>query len=138
MERAEPADPTEPSPAGFPIRSFCLFALVVLAQLVTYVLPAGEFERDGRRVISGTYHLVEADPLPVYAFLTSIPAGLAAAQDIIFFVFVHRRCHRGDPGNRCGRCVDRWGHPSPRFPPDHAHRRHGAPLRAWVVHDRHG
>ena len=50
--------------------------------------PAGEFERAGRRVISGTYHVVEADPLPLYAFLTSIPAGLAAAQDIIFFVFI--------------------------------------------------
>ena len=75
-------------PRRFPDSLVLLFALVVLAQLVTYVLPAGEFERDGRRVISGTYHLVEADSLPFYAFLTAIPTGLAAAQDIIFFVFV--------------------------------------------------
>lgn len=65
-----------------------LFLLIVLAQLATYVLPAGEFERDGRQVVRGTYHAVEADPLPPLAFLTSIPAGLAAAQDIIFFVFI--------------------------------------------------
>ncbi|MCE2542716.1 MAG: YfcC family protein [Acidobacteria bacterium] len=65
-----------------------LLLLIVLAQLATYVLPAGEFERDGRQVVRGTYHAVEADPLPPLAFLTSIPAGLAAAQDIIFFVFI--------------------------------------------------
>ena len=65
-----------------------LLLLIVLAQLATYVLPAGEFERDGRQVVRGTYHAVEADPLPALAFLTSIPAGLAAAQDIIFFVFI--------------------------------------------------
>ena len=65
-----------------------LLALVVLAQLATYALPAGEFERDGRQVISGTYQQVEAEPLPPLAFLAAIPAGLAAAQDIIFFVFL--------------------------------------------------
>ena len=65
-----------------------LLLLIVLAQLATYVLPAGEFEREGRQVVGGTYHAVEADPLPPLAFLTSIPAGLAAAQDIIFFVFI--------------------------------------------------
>ena len=72
----------------FPASLVLLFALIVLAQLATYVLPAGEFERDGRRVIQGTYHLVEADPLPPLSFLTAIPAGLADAQDIIFFVLI--------------------------------------------------
>ena len=43
-------------PRRFPDSLVLLFGLVVLAQLATYVLPAGEFERDGRRVISGTYH----------------------------------------------------------------------------------
>jgi uncharacterized ion transporter superfamily protein YfcC len=52
------------------------------------VLPAGEFDRDGRQVISGTYHQVETDPLPPFSFLTAIPSGLAAAQDVIFFVFM--------------------------------------------------
>lgn len=72
----------------FPASLVLLFALIVLAQLATYVLPAGEFERDGRRVIQGTFHLVEADPLPPFTFLTAIPAGLASAQDIIFFVLI--------------------------------------------------
>ena len=65
-----------------------VFALVVLAQLAGYVLPAGEFERDGRRVVPGTWRAVDAEPLPPLAFLTAVPAGLAAAHDIVFFVFL--------------------------------------------------
>ena len=72
----------------FPDSLVLLFGLIVLAQLATYVLPAGEFERDGRQVVPGTFHLVDAEPLPASAFLTSIPAGLAAAQDVIFFIFI--------------------------------------------------
>lgn len=62
--------------------------LILLAQLISYVLPAGEYDRNGYRVIAGTYQTVEADPLPPFAFLTAIPKGLADAQDIIFFVFI--------------------------------------------------
>ena len=65
-----------------------IFALIVLAQLASYVLPAGQFERDGRRVVPDTWRAVDAEPLPPLAFLTSIPAGLSAAHDIIFFVFI--------------------------------------------------
>ena len=65
-----------------------IFLLIVLAQAASYVIPAGEFERDGRQVIEGTYHAVEAEPLPPLTFLTAVPAGLAAAQEIIFFVFL--------------------------------------------------
>lgn len=71
-------------PRKFPDSLVLLFVLIVLAQVATYVLPAGEFERDGRQVIPGTYHTIEADRLPLQTFLTAIPAGLAAAQDIIF------------------------------------------------------
>ena len=76
------------NPARFPDSLVLLFGLIILAQLATYILPAGEFERDGRQVVPGTFHLVDAEPLPASAFLTSIPAGLAAAQDVIFFIFI--------------------------------------------------
>ena len=72
----------------FPDSLVLLFSLIVAAQLVTYLLPAGEFDRDGRQVVPGSYHPVDADSLPPLTFLTAIPEGLAAAQDIIFFVFV--------------------------------------------------
>ena len=65
-----------------------IFLLIVLAQAASYVIPAGEFERDGRQVIEGTYRAVKAEPLPPLTFLTAVPAALAAAQEIIFFVFL--------------------------------------------------
>ena len=77
-----------PQPRRVPDALVLVFALVVLAQLAGYVLPAGEFERDGRRVVPGTWRAVDAEPLPPLAFLTAIPAGLAAAHDVVFFVFI--------------------------------------------------
>ncbi|MFT7680540.1 MAG: putative ion transporter superfamily protein YfcC [Planctomycetota bacterium] len=72
----------------FPDSLVLIFGIVVLAHLSTYLLPAGEFEREGRTVLAGTYKVIEADPLPWHAFLTLIPKGLSKAADIIFFVFV--------------------------------------------------
>lgn len=72
----------------FPDSLVLIFGIIVLAHLASYLLPAGEFEREGRKVLAGTYKVIEADALPWHAFLTLIPKGLAKAGDIIFFVFV--------------------------------------------------
>jgi uncharacterized ion transporter superfamily protein YfcC len=77
------------SKSRFPHPLVLIFAMIVVAQLLTYVLPAGEFERDGRKVVAGTYHAIaDAQPLAWHAALTSIPAGLEKAGEIIFFVFI--------------------------------------------------
>ncbi len=72
----------------FPDALVLIFAMIVLAQVATWLLPAGEFAREGRKVIPGTYHAVQAAPLPWYAFLTLVPKGLEAGSEIIFFVFL--------------------------------------------------
>ena len=89
--------------ARFPDSLVLIFAMIVLAQAATIVLPAGEFQRDGRAVVPGTYQRVQspadeaggwaATPagrvlwvLP--ATLLAIPRGLEAAAEIIFFVFL--------------------------------------------------
>jgi uncharacterized ion transporter superfamily protein YfcC len=79
----------------FPDSLVLIFGMIVLAQLATWVLPAGSYEfaldeagNATRRVLAGTYHTVEAKPLPWHAFLTSIPKGLEKSADIIFFVFI--------------------------------------------------
>ncbi len=79
---------TGPPARRFPDALVLIGGLIVLAQLATYVLPAGEFEREGRQVVRGTYQAVEAEPLPFFTFLTAVPAGLADAADIIFFILV--------------------------------------------------
>lgn len=71
-----------------------LFGMVVLALLLTYVLPQGHFERittsTGReQVVPGTYTPVETPTtLSPLVLFTGIPRGFGAAQEIIFFVFI--------------------------------------------------
>jgi uncharacterized ion transporter superfamily protein YfcC len=75
-----------------------IFSFIVVAQLLSYVIPHGEFERqpypndpDRSMVVSGTYEqLSGADEITIapWHFLLAIPEGLAAGQDIIFLIFL--------------------------------------------------
>lgn len=70
-----------------------LSAMIVAALVLTYLLPAGSFERvdaDGHpQVVPGSFHTTPevAPPSPLAVF-TSVPRGLEAAAGIIFFVFI--------------------------------------------------
>ena len=86
---------TEPKKKGFkvPHTLVLLFGMILLAQVATYILPAGAYESvevdHKKKVIPGTYALIEApDPLPVWSAFTAIPVGFEEAQDIIFFIFI--------------------------------------------------
>jgi len=71
-----------------------LFSMVILAQMLTYVVPAGSFDRveteSGRmQVIPGSFHLTPDVPaVSPFASLTAIPKGFSGAHEIIFFVFI--------------------------------------------------
>jgi uncharacterized ion transporter superfamily protein YfcC len=71
-----------------------LFSMVVLAQVLTYVIPAGSFDRfetaSGRmQVVPGSFHLTPDAPLvSPFASLMAIPKGFSNAHEIIFFVFI--------------------------------------------------
>jgi len=71
-----------------------LFSMVVLAQVLTYVVPAGSFDRveseSGRmQVVPGSFHLTpEAPSVSPFVALTAIPKGFSGAHEIIFFVFI--------------------------------------------------
>lgn len=71
-----------------------LFAMQVLALVITWVLPAGEFETTlneaGRElVVPGTFSLLEESPsLSVVDLLTAVPRGMADSQGVIFFVLI--------------------------------------------------
>ncbi|MBC53444.1 MAG: short-chain fatty acid transporter [Gammaproteobacteria bacterium] len=66
----------------------------VLALVITWVLPAGEFETTlndaGRElVVPGTFALLEESPsLSVVDLLTAVPRGMADSQGVIFFVLI--------------------------------------------------
>lgn len=71
-----------------------LTGCVLLAALLSYVLPAGEFDRHkdeatGRNVvIAGTYHKVAASPVNLFRAVVALPRGMAEAGDVIFLVFL--------------------------------------------------
>ena len=75
-----------------------IFSIIVVAQLLTYVIPQGDFERQAYRgdesrqmVVAGTFDFADVDEqvsLPPWYFLTAVPRGFAAAQDVIFLIFI--------------------------------------------------
>ena len=75
-----------------------IFSFIVLAQLLSYVIPHGEFERqpypdnpNRSMVVGGTYEQLssaDAASIPPWHFLLAIPKGMEEGQDIIFLIFL--------------------------------------------------
>lgn len=71
-----------------------LVACILLAAGLSWVLPAGEFERrddpvTGRRVVvANTYHQIERTPVAPFAAIAAIPRGMADAAGVIFYIFL--------------------------------------------------
>ena len=67
-----------------------LFGIIVLTTLLSYVLPAGQYERelvDGRqRVIPNSYQQIESTPVGLLGMFKAFPMGFKTASDIIFVV----------------------------------------------------
>ncbi|WP_324676891.1 YfcC family protein [Hymenobacter sp. GOD-10R] len=78
----------------FPHPLVLLVGFIVLAMLLSYVLPAGQFVRHTdpatqREVVApGSYHHVPATPVSLLGALVAVPQGMAGAADVIFFVFL--------------------------------------------------
>ncbi|MCH4886308.1 putative basic amino acid antiporter YfcC [Acidaminobacter sp. JC074] len=70
-----------------------LFAMVLICSVLTYIIPAGEFDRmtdevTGKTIIvEGSYHTVDRSPTGIMDFFVSFYAGSKAASGIIFFIF---------------------------------------------------
>lgn len=68
-----------------------LFVIIVLVALLTYILPAGAYERvlvDGRNVVvPNSYNTIDSTPVGILDMFKSIPLGFKAASEIIFIVF---------------------------------------------------
>jgi uncharacterized ion transporter superfamily protein YfcC len=78
----------------FPHPLTLLVGFIGLAAVMSYVLPAGQFDRrddpvTGRKVVvAGTYHTVPQSPVTPFQAVVAIPKGLAAAGPVIFLVFL--------------------------------------------------
>jgi len=71
-----------------------LLIAVIVATAMTWVLPAGEFERqfdaqsDTETVIPGSYRTVEASPVGPMAALIAIPRGIVEGADVIAVILL--------------------------------------------------
>lgn len=71
-----------------------LTGFVLLGAALSWVLPAGSFERvvdeaTGRTVVvAGTYQEVEPDPVGPFEAIVALPRGMLEAGDVIFLVFL--------------------------------------------------
>lgn len=78
----------------FPHPLALLTACIALAAVLTWVLPAGQFERrhdeaTGRElVVAGTYHRVEPAPVTPLHALLALPRGMTDAASVIFLVLL--------------------------------------------------
>jgi uncharacterized ion transporter superfamily protein YfcC len=81
-------------PLRFPHPLTLLVGCILLAAALSYVLPAGQYDRredpaTGRQVvIAGTYHRVAPAPVGPFQALVAIPKGMADAASVIFLVFL--------------------------------------------------
>lgn len=78
----------------FPHPLALLFGIAILAAMLSYVLPAGEYERrvdetTGRTVVvAGTFHEVEATPVGAFQTAVAFPRGIIEAAEIIALVLL--------------------------------------------------
>ena len=67
-----------------------LFGIIVLVTILTYIIPAGTFERvllDGRStVVPNSYKTIPSTPIGFLDMFRAFPLGFKAAVEIIFIV----------------------------------------------------
>ena len=78
-----------------PINPIIILAcIILLAALMTYIIPAGEFDRvaipdtDYESVVPGSYHTVDGSPVKPFNLFMSLTLGLQDAAYIIFFLLI--------------------------------------------------
>lgn len=69
-----------------------LFCIAIIAGLLTYIIPAGSYDRvdfEGRQIVDATsFHSVEPSPTTLFQVLKAFPKGLEQAAAIVFFIFI--------------------------------------------------
>lgn len=85
-----------PAKKGFklPHTYVLIFSIIILVTLLTYIIPAGEFNRvidanTGRTIVDATsFHKVESSSVGLLGMLTAIPRGMKEASGIAFFILI--------------------------------------------------
>lgn len=92
-KQPNPTQPTTKFKKPININAFVLlFSVIVIAAILTYVIPAGEYDRvekDGRTLVTpGSFHFVDSSPAGFFDIFRSIHTGMVNGAGIIFFVLI--------------------------------------------------
>ncbi|WP_080872067.1 YfcC family protein [Oceanobacillus timonensis] len=80
----------------FPHVFALMFGLIIITAVLTYFIPAGEYERETTNVngtertvvINDTYHEAEGSPTGFFEVFQTVHKGMTQSADIIFFIFI--------------------------------------------------
>lgn len=76
----------------FPHAFVLLFAIIVLVGILTYIIPAGEYNRievNGRNVVDPTsFHFIKNTPVGIFDFFTAIPNGIQSGSFLIIMILI--------------------------------------------------
>ncbi|OHV12803.1 YfcC family protein [Kushneria phosphatilytica] len=90
MKKTEPAASALNKKKKIPDSYVILFAMLIIASIATWIIPAGSFERTTENgaamVVPGSYESLPASPTTLYDFFLSIQSGLIDSANIIFLV----------------------------------------------------
>lgn len=94
----ESGKPKKRRKISFPDTYVLIISLMALAVIMTYIIPAGSFERimdtdAGQLIVQpGTYHTMEQTSVSVLDFFLAIPRGLEKNAVTVFFIFLIGGC----------------------------------------------
>jgi uncharacterized ion transporter superfamily protein YfcC len=94
VQISHPSDAPAAPAARFPHPMVLLVVGVLVAAMLTWVLPAGEYERvtdaaTGRElVVPGTWHRVEPAPVGPAGAMLAVPRGIVAGADVVVVILM--------------------------------------------------
>jgi uncharacterized ion transporter superfamily protein YfcC len=89
-----PEPPVVKKKSKVPHTYVILFTVIIIMAILTYIIPAGEYDRvkdpnTGRTVVDpASFHAVEQNPTMPFDLVQAVPKGMNAAAGIIFFIFI--------------------------------------------------
>ena len=76
----------------FPHAFVLLFGIIVIVAILTYIIPAGEFNRvdvNGTSMVdAGSFHFIDSTPVGVFDVFVAIPQGIQAASALIIMILL--------------------------------------------------
>ena len=62
--------------------------MIAVMCVLTWVIPAGSFEKDGSKIIAGTFQITESNPATLWDFFNSFGAGMSKGASTIFLSLI--------------------------------------------------